>query len=56
MTPQDHASHLLRVWQERKHLPPETRLADFPCLDEAMAKATPRIVQVGDHDAERSAA
>lgn len=56
MTPQDHASHLLRIWQERKHLPPDCRLSDVPfspCLDEAMAKAAPRIVQVGDHDIER---
>ncbi len=28
MSPQDRADHLLRIWQERRDLPPEQRLPD----------------------------
>lgn len=28
MTPQQHADHLLQVWQARRHLKPAYRLAD----------------------------
>ena len=28
MSPQDHASHLLSIWQARRVLPPSMRLAD----------------------------
>lgn len=32
MTPQDHASHLLQVWQQRRAMPPVLRLIDCPPL------------------------
>lgn len=32
MTPQMHADHLLRVWQQRRLLPPAMRLMDSPPL------------------------
>ena len=55
MTSQDRGDSLLarfRVLREAGMPEPliETELAT---LDEAMAKAAPRIVQVGDHDIER---
>lgn len=28
MSPQDHANHLLAIWQQRRDLPPEQRLSD----------------------------
>jgi len=45
MTPQDHANHLLAVWQQRRHLPPKLRLPEREVKP-------PRLIQVGDHTPE----
>lgn len=45
MTPQQHADHLLAIWQSRRVLPPETRLGDVDkfCRD--------ALVENDDYDA-----
>lgn len=35
MTVQEHADHLLRVWQQRRHLAPALRLYDVPQMGDA---------------------
>lgn len=49
MSPQDHASYLLQVWQSRKHLKPIYRLADVDrfCPD-ALVEDSPSLVPDAD--------
>jgi hypothetical protein len=51
MTPQDHASHLLRQWQERRHLKPIYRLADIDSYERDLRKvnAPGRVTEVARH-------
>lgn len=35
MTMQEHATELLRIWQQRRHLAPALRLCDVPEMDDA---------------------
>lgn len=51
MTPQDHADHLLRVWQQRRHLAPALRLSDVPHMDDAeFASAIEELRALRDSD------
>lgn len=34
MTPQEHASYILQIWQQRRHLAPALRLSDIPQMDD----------------------
>lgn len=59
MSPQDHANHLLAIWQQRRDLPPEQRLSDaidrFRAVGGKFAwekDRSPSFVRVGDHDSE----
>jgi hypothetical protein len=51
MTPQQHADHLLQVWQSRRDLPPYLRLADVDrfCPD-ALVDDAPSLVPDADTD------
>ncbi|XUM25088.1 hypothetical protein ACRAVF_34035 (plasmid) [Bradyrhizobium oligotrophicum S58] len=48
MTPQQHADHLLKVWQQNRKLPPLLRLQKIACLDGPLMPVPVRVAHLDD--------